>query len=51
VTAKRPSDKHPLQRLMDNPWLLLVLGTLIPTLSYTIWAWIEMYLVPPATLP
>jgi hypothetical protein len=51
VTAKRPTPKHPLQRLMDNPWLLLVLGTLIPTLSFTIWAWIEIYLVPPATLP
>ena len=29
--------KNPLQRLMDNPWLLLALGLLIPILSYTVW--------------
>jgi hypothetical protein len=31
---------------MDNPWLLLALGVVIPTLSYTVWGWIELYLVP-----
>lgn len=40
-----------LKRLMDNPWLLLVLGVLIPLLSYTLWGWIELTLVPPAPLP
>jgi hypothetical protein len=40
-----------LQRVLDNPWLLLVLGVLIPVLSYTVWGWIEISLVPPATLP
>jgi hypothetical protein len=44
-------DKHPIQRLMDNVWLLLVLGFLIPTVSYTLWAWIEVLRVPQATLP
>lgn len=39
--------KHPLQRLMDNPWLLLVLGILIPTLSYTVWGWIELLFIKP----
>lgn len=43
--------KHPLQRLMDNPWWLLVLGLLIPILSYTVWGWIELALMPPAQLP
>lgn len=43
--------KHPIQRLMDNVWLLLVLGFVIPTVSYTLWAWIEVLRVPPATLP
>lgn len=43
--------KHPVQRLMDNPWLLLVLGVLIPILSYSVWGWIELLLVKPATLP
>lgn len=42
---------HPLQKLMDNPWLLLALGILIPWLSYTLWAWIEIVRVPKATLP
>ena len=43
--------KHPLQKLMDNPWLLLTLGVLIPFLSYTAWGWIELTKMPPALLP
>ena len=43
--------KHPIQKLMDNTWLLLVLGILIPFLSYTVWGWIELLFVKPATLP
>lgn len=46
-----PGDKHPIQKLMDNPWLLLLLGVLIPFVSYTLWAWIELYTLPTATLP
>jgi hypothetical protein len=40
-----------LKRLMDNTWLLLVLGVLIPLASYTLWGWVELYNVPAATLP
>ena len=40
-----------LKRLMDNPWLLLVLGVLIPLASYTIWGWVELGTVTPAALP
>lgn len=40
-----------LKRLMDNPWLLLVLGVLVPLLSYTLWGWIELELIKPALLP
>lgn len=36
---------------MDNPWLLLALGLLIPFLSYTAWGWIELALMAPAKLP
>lgn len=44
--------KEPLlKRLMDNPWLLLVLGVLVPMLSYTLWGWIELELIKPALLP
>lgn len=42
---------HPLKRLMDNVWLLLILGVLIPFVSYTLWGWVELTHVPPATLP
>ncbi|MBW2279729.1 MAG: hypothetical protein JRG76_13265 [Deltaproteobacteria bacterium] len=47
------SDQRPaLQRkLFDNVWLLLVLGVVLPTLSYTVWGWIELWLVPAAKLP
>jgi hypothetical protein len=46
-----PTPPPLLQRLMDNPWLLLLLGVLIPFLSYTLWGWIELTMVPPAPLP
>lgn len=42
---------HPIQRLLDNPWLLLALGVLIPFLSYTAWGWIELLFTKPAPLP
>lgn len=42
---------HPLQRLMDNPWLLLALGVLVPFLSYAAWGWYEIATMPAATLP
>jgi hypothetical protein len=44
--------KDPLfKRVLDNTWLLLALGVIIPLLSYTAWGWIELVLVKPATLP
>jgi len=42
---------HPLQKLMDNPWILLVLGLVIPILSYTVWGIYETLTIPPALLP
>ena len=50
---KTPDGRPPcaLQRLLDNPWILLVLGILIPTLSYTVWGLVELVLLPPAKLP
>jgi len=51
MSPKAPDQKQPLQKLLDNPWLLLALGILIPTLSYTIWGWVELWLLPAATLP
>ena len=51
MEPKDPDKKHALQRLMDNPWILLALGVAIPTLSYTIWGWIELLMLPAAKLP
>lgn len=45
------SAKHPLQALMDNPWLLLVLGIVVTFISYTAWGWIDLSTTPTATLP
>ena len=42
---------HPWQRLMDNTWLLLVLGVVIPFVSYTLWGWIALATLEPAKLP
>ncbi len=47
----RDGGKHPIQKLMDNPWLLLVLGVLIPFVSYTLWGWLELSQVGKAVLP
>ncbi len=43
--------KHPLQKLMDNPWLLLLLGVVVPFISYTAWGWMEIASVKPDPLP
>ncbi|MCC6751484.1 MAG: hypothetical protein IT371_27780 [Deltaproteobacteria bacterium] len=46
------SEARPLvQRVLDNPWLLLLLGILIPLVSYTIWGWVELWNMGPAKLP
>lgn len=46
-----PTKPPLLQRVLDNTWLLLALGVLIPLLSYTLWGWIEIAQVKPAMLP
>jgi hypothetical protein len=35
-----------MQRLLDNPLLLLVLGVTIPTLLYTLWGVMEIIAIP-----
>jgi hypothetical protein len=47
-----PAEKPPLgQRLFDNVYLLLALGTLIMFLVYTGWGLWEILTMPQATLP
>jgi hypothetical protein len=36
---------------MDNPWLLLALGVLLPLISYTAWGWLDLHTLRNATLP
>lgn len=51
-TSVTNNAKDPLlKRLMDNPWILLALGLLIPLISYTLWGWIELGSIPKALLP
>ena len=50
-SMKNETKEPLLKRLMDNTWLLLVLGVIIPMLSYTLWGWVELGLIKPATLP
>lgn len=45
------SDRHVIERMMDNPWLLLALGVLIPFLSYTLWGWVDTLTLSVAQLP
>jgi hypothetical protein len=45
------NTRHWLYRLMENPWLLLALGVAVPTLSYTVWGWVELLLTKKAELP
>lgn len=48
---ERDEEKHLLHKLMDNPWLLLALGLIVPILSYTVWGLIEIMTMPQALLP
>ena len=44
-----PGDLEPIpmmQRLLDNPFLLLVLGILVPTIFYIVWGIIEITQIP-----
>ena len=42
-----PSEKIPfMQRLLDNPFLLLFLGVVIPTVFYLIWGILEVAQIP-----
>ncbi len=46
-----PDSDNAYQKFLDNPWLLLALGVLIPLISYTAWGWIELLAMSKAKLP
>ena len=46
---ERPADEEPIpfmQRLLDNPFLLLFLGVAVPTVLYIIWGIMEITQIP-----
>ena len=50
--ANKGKEEIPLgQKLMDSPFLLLIVGNVIMLVTYTIWGVIEMMTLPPAGLP
>jgi hypothetical protein len=45
--ASEDAEPIPLmQRILDNPLLLLLLGVAIPTLLYTLWGVMEIVFIP-----
>jgi len=47
--SQNDSGKIPMmQRLLDNPFLLLFLGVLIPMIVYTLWGVIDILTLPAA---
>lgn len=45
--APPPPERIPvMQRVLDNPFLLLVLGIAIPTILYLIWGVMEVASIP-----
>lgn len=46
-SSKEESTKIPfMQRVLDNPFLLLFLGVVIPTVFYMMWGLIELTQIP-----
>ena len=41
-----PERVPPMQRVLDNPFLLLVLGVTVPTVFYLIWGILEIAQIP-----
>jgi hypothetical protein len=49
AASDRPADDEPIpfmQRVLDNPFLLLFLGVAVPTVLYIIWGIIEITQIP-----
>lgn len=39
-------DIPTMQRILDNPFILLFIGILIPTLTYIVWGVMELISIP-----
>ncbi len=45
-TSTRPERIPMMQRILDNPFLLLFLGVTIPTVLYILWGVMEIASIP-----
>lgn len=46
-TGSRDSGRMPvMQRIMDNPFMLLFIGVVVPTVFYIIWGIMELITIP-----
>lgn len=49
TTTNPENAKVPMfQRLLDNPFVLLFIGIIVPAVFYIIWGVIEIVSIPPA---
>ncbi len=49
MSDKHDDEKIPLmQRLLDNPFLLLFLGVMVPMVVYVLWGVIDILMIPAA---
>lgn len=47
MTHSHSEEKVPaMQRLLDSPFILLILGVAIPTLLYVVWGVVEVTMIP-----
>jgi len=44
--AAEPGDIPFMQRLLDNPFILLFIGVTVPTLLYVVWGVVEVAQIP-----
>ena len=44
--APEPGDIPFMQRLLDNPFILLFIGVTVPTLLYVVWGVVEVAQIP-----
>ena len=46
VSGSRDESVPAMQRILDNPFLLLFLGVVIPTVFYILWGVMEVATIP-----
>lgn len=44
--ADNENDIHFMQKLMDNSFVLLFIGVLVPTVTYIVWGIMELMSIP-----